>query len=78
MTMQPRPNNPIEQRKQAMRKYMNNAAMWAGGGVAGGIVLALLTQSWQLLILGFIVAVAGGFYNWSKAQKIVNHVDEWR
>ncbi|MCP1386689.1 hypothetical protein M5J20_00540 [Corynebacterium sp. TA-R-1] len=77
MTMQPRPNNPIEQRKQAMRKYMNNAAMWAGGGVAGGIALALLTQSWTLLIIGFVIAVAGGWTNWNKAQQIVNHKDEY-
>ena len=77
MTMQPRPNNPTEMRKQAMRKYMNNAAMWAGGGVAGGVVLALLTQTWSLLIIGFVIAVVGGWTNWNKAQKIVNHVDEY-
>lgn len=75
MTLQPRPNNPIEQRKQAVRKYMTNAAWWAGGGVAGGVALGLLTGSWTILILGFVVAVAGGWVNWNNAQKIVNHKD---
>lgn len=43
MTLQPRPNNPIEARKQAVRTYSRNAVLWAGGGVAGGIVLGLLS-----------------------------------
>ena len=77
MTMQPRPYNPIEQRKQAMRKHMNAAAAWTGGGVVGGVALLLLTGQWSLLILGFVVAVVGGYVNWNKAQKIVNHVDEY-
>lgn len=77
MTLQPRPNNPIEARKAAVRKYTRDAALWAGGGVAGGIALALLTQSWTILIIGFVIAVAGGFTNWNKVQKIVNHKDEY-
>lgn len=77
MTMQPRPNNPIEQRKQAMRKHMTAAAAWTGGGVVGGLVLALLTSTWSLLVLGFVIGVVGGYVNWNKAQKIVNHVDEY-
>lgn len=76
--MQPRPNNPIEQRKQEMRKYMNAAVAWAGGGVAGGVLLFFLAgHSWFLLTLGLVLAVVGGFVNYNRAQKIVNHVDEY-
>lgn len=78
MTMQPRPNNPIEQRKQQMRKYMNSAVAWAGGGLAGGVILFFLANhSWALLILGFVVAAVGGFVNYNRAQQIVNHVDKY-
>lgn len=75
MTMQRRPNNPIEQRKQAVRKYTRNAALSVGGGVVGGLALGLLFTSWTWVVLGLIVAVVGGFYNWNKVQKIVNHRD---
>ncbi|OEX92853.1 hypothetical protein [Corynebacterium sp. Marseille-P4321] len=77
MTIQPRPNNPIEQRKAAVRKYSRNAALWAGGGVVGGIAFGLIFSSWAVLILGFVVAVAGGVTNWNKVQRIVNHKDEY-
>ena len=77
MTLQPRPNNPIEARKQAVRTYSRNAAIWAGGGVAGGIVLGLLAGSWTVLILGFVIAVVGGDVNWNKVQRIVNHQDQY-
>lgn len=77
MTMQPRPNNPIEQRKAAVRHYSRNAALWAGGGVAGGIALGLLAGSWTIFILGLVIAVAGGAVNWNKVQRIVNHKDQY-
>ena len=77
MTMQRRPNNPIEQRKQAVRKYTRNAALSVGGGVVGGVALALLASSWTWLILGLVVAVVGGVWNWNKVQKIVNHRDNY-
>lgn len=77
MTLQPRPNNPIEARKQAVRRYSRNGALWVGGGVVGGVALALLTQTWTLLVLGFAVAVVGGMVNYSKIQKIINHQDQF-
>ncbi|WP_018016784.1 hypothetical protein [Corynebacterium capitovis] len=76
MTMQPRPFNPIEQRKQAVRKYSRNAVVWAGGGVVGGVALGLLLGSWTIVVLGFIVAVVGGLTNYNRVQKIVSHRDQ--
>ncbi|MBH5302622.1 hypothetical protein [Corynebacterium ulcerans] len=77
MTTQPRPYNSIEQRKQDVRKYTRNAAVSVVGGVAGGLALFVLTSSTFLLIVGLIVAVVGGWTNWSKVQKIVNHKDNY-
>jgi len=77
MTMQPRPNDPIAQRKAAVRQYSRNAVLWAGGGVAGGIALGLIFSSWTFLFLGLVVAVAGGFTNWNKVQRIVSHKDQY-
>ena len=77
MTMQPRPNDPIAQRKAAVRQYSRNAVLWAGGGVAGGIAFGLIFSSWTFLFLGLVVAVAGGFTNWNKVQRIVNHKDQY-
>ncbi|WKD57392.1 hypothetical protein CAPI_04170 [Corynebacterium capitovis DSM 44611] len=74
--MQPRPFNPIEQRKQAVRKYSRNAVVWAGGGVVGGVALGLLLGSWTIVVLGFIVAVVGGLTNYNRVQKIVSHRDQ--
>lgn len=77
MTMQPRPRNPIEQRKQEVRKYSRNAALSVGGGVLGGVALALLFTSWTWLVIGLVVAVVGGYTNWSKIQKTVNRQDKY-
>ncbi|HCD1917197.1 TPA: hypothetical protein NBI62_000406 [Corynebacterium striatum] len=73
MTMQRRPNNPIELKKQQVRKYSRNAVVSVVGGVAGGVLLGwALTGFWTWMALGLIVAVVGGVYNWTKVQKIVN------
>ena len=73
MTMQRRPNNPIELKKQQVRKYSRNAVVSVVGGVASGVLLgSALTGFWTWMTLGLIVAVVGGVYNWTKVQKIVN------
>ncbi|HAT1436732.1 TPA: hypothetical protein I8W29_000080 [Corynebacterium striatum] len=73
MTIQRRPNNPIELKKQQVRKYSRNAVVSVVGGVAGGVLLGwALTGFWTWMTLGLIVAVVGGVYNWTKVQKIVN------
>jgi len=60
-----------------VRQYSRNAVLWAGGGVAGGIAFGLIFSSWTFLFLGLVVAVAGGFTNWNKVQRIVNHKDQY-
>lgn len=76
MTMQPRPNNPIEKRKADVRKYSRNAVLWVGGGVVGGFGLAfILANSWIGLILGLIIGVVGGVVNYRKVRQIVNYED---
>lgn len=75
MTMQPRPRNPIEARKQAVRRYSRNTVISVGGGVVGGVALALLFSSSFWLLLGLTVAVVGGVYNWRQIQKTVNKGD---
>lgn len=73
MTMQRRPNNPIELKKQQVRKYSRNGVLSVVGGVAGGVLLGwALSGFWVFMTLGLIVAVVGGAYNWRKVQKIVN------
>ena len=42
MTMQQRPNNPIAQRKQQVRKHSRNAVISVAGGVGAGVVLGVL------------------------------------
>lgn len=77
MTMQQRPNNPIAQRKADVRRYSRNAAVSVGVGVIGGVALWGLTGGLGYLIIGLIIAVAGGWYNWNKVQQIVNHKDNY-
>lgn len=76
MTLQPRPHNPIEQRKLAVRKYSRRAVISVAGGVGGGIVLGLLSGSFfTIFILCSLIGIAAGFFNWRKVQEIVNHKD---
>lgn len=78
MTMQPRPNNPIQKRKDAARKYSRNAAISVAGGLGGGLLLGwMMTPTSLFLILGLIVAVVGGVYNAYKVRQIVNHKDNY-
>ncbi|QCB28771.1 hypothetical protein CENDO_07485 [Corynebacterium endometrii] len=72
--MQRRPNNPIEQRKQAVRKHAKNGVISVAAGVGGGVLAAFVFTGsfWFWMSLGLIVAVAGGAYNWMRIQKIVN------
>ena len=74
MRMQQRPNNPIAQRKQQVRKHSRNAVVCVVAGLGVGAVLGVLSAAsfWAWMLVGAIVAVVGGGYNWLKIQKIVN------
>ena len=73
--IQPYASNPIQQRKDAVRRYSRNAVVWTGGGVVAGVAIGLLASSLPLFIILTVIGVAGGFINWQKVQKIVNHRD---
>ncbi|BAU96458.1 hypothetical protein N24_2196 [Corynebacterium suranareeae] len=77
MSMQPFPRNPIEKRKQEVRKSSRNAVISVGGGLVGGAALWLLLGSPFFMALGLIVAVVGGFYYYNKVQKIINQKDNY-
>lgn len=74
--MQRYPSNPIEQRKQDVRKYSSAAAVWAGVGVVGGIAAALLVNVAVALVV-IVAAVAGCGINYARVQRIINHKDKY-
>ena len=57
-----------------MRKHSRNAVVCVAGGLGVGAVLGVLSAAsfWAWMLVGAIVAVVGGGYNWLKIQKIVN------
>lgn len=71
----PRPVNPIQQRKDAVRKYSRNAVISVGGGVVVGATLGLFFMEWWLFIVILGIGIAGGFINWRKVQQILNYRD---
>lgn len=75
MTLQHRPSNPIELRKQEVRRHVKQGVLWVGGGLLGGLALMLLFHDYVYMILGAIVALVGGGVNWMKVSKIVNYKD---
>ncbi|WP_306515877.1 hypothetical protein [Corynebacterium sp.] len=78
MSMQPSAQNPIERRKAAVRKYSKNGVISVGAGLGGGLLFAFLfSSSGFWLLLGFVVAVVGGVYNYNKVRKIINHRDSY-
>ncbi|QNQ90535.1 hypothetical protein GP475_07705 [Corynebacterium poyangense] len=74
MSLQNYSNNPIARRKAAVRRYTRNGIICVGAGVVGGAILALMS-SHVFLLLGLIVAVVGGTWNWMKVKEIINHRD---
>ncbi|ANE04372.1 hypothetical protein [Corynebacterium crudilactis] len=77
MSMQQFPRNPIEKRKQEVRKNSRNAVVSVAGGLVGGGALWLLTSSAFFMGLGLIIAVVGGFYFYNKVQKTINEKDRY-
>lgn len=70
-------NNPIELRKQAVRRYSRNTVAYVGGGLGGGLLLTVLLTNWTWIILGLIVAVVGGSINAARARRILNQNDNY-
>ncbi|MFP7364495.1 hypothetical protein SFC07_01740 [Corynebacterium callunae] len=77
MSMQQYPRNPIEKRKQEVRKNSRNAVVSVVGGIGGGALLWLLTGSASIMMLGLIVAVAGGLFFYNKVRKTINEKDHY-
>ncbi|EEI26765.1 MULTISPECIES: hypothetical protein [Corynebacterium] len=77
MSMQRYPQNPIERRKQAVRRYSKNGVLGVSGGVIGGLALWALTEEFSLMVIGLVVAVVIGVYSWTKVRSIVNHKDNY-
>lgn len=77
MSMQRYPQNPIERRKQAVRRYSKNGVLGVSGGVIGGLALWALTEEFSLMMIGLVVAVVIGVYSWTKVRSIVNHKDNY-
>lgn len=75
--MQRYPQNPIERRKQAVRRYSKNGVFGVSGGVIGGLALWALTEEFSLMVIGLVVAVVIGVYSWTKVRSIVNHKDNY-
>ncbi|MEJ5920617.1 MULTISPECIES: hypothetical protein [unclassified Corynebacterium] len=73
--LQPYQQNPIELRKQAVRKHSRNAVLWSTGGIIGGVAIGLMAQSFVLMAMIIGIGIIGGLVNWQKVQKIVNHKD---
>lgn len=77
MSMQQYPRNPIEKRKQDVRKNARNGVISVAGGVGGGVLLWALTGSAVFMVLGLVLAVVGGFYFYNQVQKTINHRDNY-
>lgn len=75
MSMEKYPRNPIEQRKAAVRKHTRNGVIYVGAGVVGGVALFILSGGWFWLMLGLVIAVAGGANSYLKINRIINHKD---
>ena len=75
--MQQYPRNPIEKRKQEVRKNTRNGVISVAGGIGGGALLWILASSSFFMVLGLVVAVVGGFYYYKQVQKTINHRDNY-
>jgi len=81
MTLQPRPRNPIEQRKLEVRRHARRGVISVAAGVGGGLVLGALSGSLVTLLTTLIffsaLGVLLGYFEYRKIQEIINHKDNY-
>ncbi len=76
MTMQPRPDNPIEARKQDVRHHLRSMLVWASGGAVASLgVIVFATQMWWLMVVIMGITLAASLYHRKKIREIVNYKD---
>ena len=78
MTLQPRPRNPIEQRKLEVRRHARRGVISVAAGVGGGLVLGALSSSFLTFFIFFsAIGVLLGYFEYRKIQEIINHKDNY-
>ena len=81
MTLQPRPRNPIEQRKLEVRRHARRGVISVAAGVGGGLALGALSGSLATLLSTLIffsaLGVLLGYFEYRKIQEIINHKDNY-
>ena len=81
MTLQPRPRNPIEQRKLEVRRHARRGVISVAAGVGGGLALGALSGSLVPLLSTLIffsaLGVLLGYFEYRKIQEIINHKDNY-
>ena len=81
MTLQPRPRNPIEQRKLEVRRHARRCVISGAAGVGGGLVLGALSGSLATLLSTLIffsaLGILLGYFEYRKIQEIINHKDNY-
>lgn len=81
MTLQPRPRNPIEQRKLEVRRHARRGVISVAAGVGGGLALGVLSGSLATLLTTLIffsaLGVLLGYFEYRKIKEIINHKDNY-
>ncbi|MCS4536226.1 hypothetical protein [Corynebacterium sp. HS2168-gen11] len=76
MTMQPRPTNPIELRKQQVREHVRAIAISTPIALVSLVILGFVSTS-MLFMITFLVATAVGAVNAVKLRRVINHKDQY-
>ena len=81
MTLQPRPRNPIEQRKLEVRRHARRGVISVAAGVGGGLALGVLGTTFMSFLTTLIffsaLGVLLGYFEYRKIKEIINHKDNY-
>lgn len=81
MTLQPRPRNPIEQRKLEVRRHARRGVISVAAGVGGGLALGVLGTTFMSFLTTLIffsaLGILLGYFEYRKIQEIINHKDNY-